>query len=103
MQRPSARAKFVHLASEAIIPVSQVSVVALWFLAALASPAMMRLPDAVIAVVLPGVLSLLFVIGFIVLLRRPNGGLVIGTALCAMTVLISLAISVLMPTSLPDF
>lgn len=103
MQRPSARETVAHAVSQAIIPLTQMSVVAFWFLAALAPPSMMRVPDAVIAIVLPSVLSLLFLIGFVVMVRRPNAGLVIGTALCAITALTSLAISVLMPTSLPDF
>ena len=91
------------LVPEVILPLSQLAVVALWFLAALVSPTIARVPDTVIEDFLPVALALLFVTGFVMSFPRPSAALVIGTALCAVTVHNSLAIRVLMPTSLPDF
>ena len=92
--------------ARASLPIGQFGIVALWLYMASIPGSVLRVPDAVLEVLLPFVMAILCGVGVLTLIRArraATAGLIVGTILCAGCLVMVVAVVALMPTDLPNF
>jgi len=91
--------------SAAVLAATQIGVPFLWIGAAVIPPTVWRVPDAVFETGFPTVFAVLVAVGLWTVIRKRDrtSALIVGTGLCAAFLAVTVALTVLVPTSLPDF